>query len=120
LDQDDQHHRAREKVEVHEPIKRRIQIVADKLRLKRAMLNLLRNAIGYTPKVGEVSVLVTDRGEAGVKVSVKDNGFGIPRKLVHILKSPSRVSAAAEVLLASGDRIGLTFARSFIEPHSRK
>ena len=84
------------------------------------MLNLLRNAIGYTPKAGEVSVWVTDRSEAVEKVSVKDNGFGIPCKLVHILKSPSKFGAAAEVLLAGGDEIELTFARSFIEPHSRK
>jgi hypothetical protein len=67
LDQDDQHHRAREKVEVHVPIKRRH---ADELRLKRAMLNLLRNAIGCTPKAG-------------------------------------------------GDEVELTFAQSFVEPHSR-
>ena len=95
-------------------------MVAHELQLKRAMLNLLRNAIGYTPKTVEVSVSVTDRGEAGEKVSVKDNGFGILCKLVRILKSPFKFSAAAEVLLAGGDGIGLTFAQSFVEPHRRE
>ena len=78
MGQDDQHHRVRERQKCTNQLSVATQIVADELRLKCAMLNLLRNATGYTPKTCEVSVSVTDRDEAGVIVSVKDSGFGIP------------------------------------------
>lgn len=90
---------------------------ADELRLKRALLNLLSNAIRYTPKNGHVTVSVNTLASMGIEISVTDNGFGIPQSLLDIVMGPSETGALAEVLLAGGNGIGLTVVRAFVELH---
>ena len=46
------------------------EVVCDKLRLNQVLLNVLSNAIKYTPAGGTISVRLTEKG-------VKDNGYGI-------------------------------------------
>lgn len=46
------------------------EVVCDKLRLNQVLLNVLSNAIKYTPTGGTISVRLTEKG-------VKDNGYGI-------------------------------------------
>lgn len=48
----------------------------DELLMRQVWINLLTNAIKYTPNGGEISVSLTKEGEA-VVVKVKDNGVGI-------------------------------------------
>ncbi len=55
-----------------------VQIVGDNVRLRQLFLNLLDNAIKYTPEHGTV-VFSSVRENGFVKVSVKDTGIGIPR-----------------------------------------
>lgn len=50
---------------------------ADRTMLRQALINLVANAIRYTPEQGEISVRV-DRSTAGISViEVRDNGPGI-------------------------------------------
>jgi heavy metal sensor kinase len=52
-------------------------IKGDAIRLRQLVLNLVDNAIKYTPEKGHVSLsLICDTGTA--KIIVKDNGIGIP------------------------------------------
>jgi two-component system OmpR family sensor kinase len=53
------------------------EIIGDNIRLRQLFLNLLDNAIKYTPERGAV-VLSSMRENGFVKVSVKDTGIGIP------------------------------------------
>jgi signal transduction histidine kinase len=53
-------------------------LFADQRRLEQVLLNLLDNAIKFTPKQGRVSLAVDD-GESRVLVCVTDTGSGIPR-----------------------------------------
>ena len=53
------------------------QVVGDPDRLKQLLLNLVDNAIKYTPAGGEVK-LSLERDTQWVRVSVADNGMGIP------------------------------------------
>ena len=52
-------------------------IVADRERIVQVMMNVVSNAIKYTP-VGSVIEIHTDQKEQWVTVSVSDNGPGIP------------------------------------------
>lgn len=55
------------------------QVVGDPDRLKQLFLNLLDNAIRYTPSGGAVTLSFACEGDA-VRVEVKDTGAGIPEK----------------------------------------
>lgn len=58
-----------------------IALVADRLLLRRALVNLVANAIRHTPSGGHVVVAVSaDPG--AVRVSVEDTGYGIPTDIL--------------------------------------
>src|SRR6185369_6504737 len=56
-----------------------LSLLGDDELLQRMILNLLDNAVKYTPAGGEVSIeLTTSNGDA--RIVVRDNGIGIPAK----------------------------------------
>jgi signal transduction histidine kinase len=54
-------------------------IYADERKMKQILLNLLTNAVKFTPEGGEI-VLQAESTEAGIQVMVKDSGIGIDPK----------------------------------------
>ncbi len=52
--------------------------LTDHTRLKQVLLNLISNAIKYNNTGGEVLVCVSRHGKNNLRLSVRDNGFGIP------------------------------------------
>ena len=52
-------------------------LLADQRRGKQVLLNLLANAVKYTPEGGSVRVRARNEGETHVRVEVQDNGIGI-------------------------------------------
>ncbi len=55
-----------------------ITIQSDSILLKEILLNLVGNAVKYTPPDGKVSISVKDRDDA-VLFTIKDTGVGIPK-----------------------------------------
>jgi two-component system clock-associated histidine kinase SasA len=53
-------------------------VLADKERVRQVIVNLLDNAIKYTPAGGTISLSILHRTTQKVQVSVCDNGPGIP------------------------------------------
>lgn len=62
-------------------------VVADRVRLKQACLNLISNAVKYNQNSGSVIVSFEEKNGA-LRVSVKDTGRGIPEALQHKLFIP--------------------------------
>ncbi len=56
----------------------------DELVLRQAVLNLVDNAIKYTPAGGHITVSLTETS-AGVNIDVSDNGPGIPAELQSLI-----------------------------------
>ncbi len=52
-------------------------VTADEDRLRQVLLNLLDNAVKYSPDGGRIEVEVQQR-ESGVRITVRDKGLGIP------------------------------------------
>ncbi len=55
-----------------------VTFVSDNTRLKQILLNLISNAIKYNNSGGEVVVSVSNAAKGKLRISVRDNGFGIP------------------------------------------
>jgi len=92
-------------------------IEGDRNMLRRALSNLLDNALRFTPSGGEVRVRIVDVGQ-GVSVCVENNGEGVPADLLPRLfdrfyrADPSRQEGSSE---HAG--LGLAITRSIIRAH---
>ncbi len=62
-------------------------IYSDELILKEILLNLLTNAIKYSPEGGQIKITATRRGNRTI-LSVKDEGMGIPASDINKVFEP--------------------------------
>jgi signal transduction histidine kinase len=84
--------------------------------LRRALENVLRNAIRYAPGDSEVSIQVEDDGTATV-IAVRDRGPGVPEADVSRLVQPFfRVDAARDAV-RGGVGLGLSIAHRAMHLH---
>ena len=89
-------------------------VVGDAERLERAALNLIHNAIKFTPQGGSVQVRVGS-ADGAVTVTVSDTGVGIAREdLPRIFERFYKVDRARQ---AGGTGLGLAVAKHTIEAH---
>ena len=85
-------------------------------RVGQVLLNLVGNALQYTPSGGRVSLAARREGES-VRFSVRDTGIGIPPEhLPHVFERFYRVDKSRS-RAGGGSGIGLTIARYRVEAH---
>lgn len=91
-------------------------IQADKDRLSQVLLNLVGNALQYTPSDGMVTLSATVQNPELI-VSISDTGIGIPAEhLPHIFNRFYRVDKSRS-RAGGGSGIGLTIAKHLVEAH---
>jgi PAS domain S-box-containing protein len=93
-----------------------ISLTADRRAVKQVLLNLLTNAIKFTPAGGQVDVRVLINHEQ-VIVSVRDNGIGIPADELPRLGKPFEQVCGDPMLAKSGTGLGLALVRALVEKH---
>jgi two-component system OmpR family sensor kinase len=94
-------------------------ILGDPDRIKQLLLNLVDNAIKYTPKGGKVT-LGLQRVEGWAQLSVADTGLGIPvQDLSHIFERFYRVDKARS-RAAGGTGLGLSIVEWIVQAHDGK
>jgi signal transduction histidine kinase len=88
----------------------------DHVRITRVIVNLIGNAIKYSPDGGEITVRLEREADSWAVLSVHDPGIGIPgNDLTHVF---DRFFRAANALGATaGTGIGLSTARHIVEKH---
>jgi len=93
-----------------------VMVEANEVRLKQVVVNLVDNAIKYTPEGGKISVQV--RVEASLAVlEVRDSGIGISAEaLPHVFE---RFYRSEQVLArkARGTGLGLSMVESIVAAH---
>ena len=90
------------------------EIIADPLRLKQILLNLMSNAIKYNQPGGSVTVRVRPEGTS-VMISVRDTGRGIAAEHIPHLFDPYYQAAVADQSIGTG--LGLAIIRHLTELH---
>lgn len=91
------------------------QIAGNRVRLRQAFVNLMDNAIKYTPEGGIIKV-TAQQTEEQVFIHFIDNGIGIPREdQQYIFDKFFRVDEVAES--HDGTGLGLNLVKSIIEAH---
>ena len=91
-----------------------VYIQGDKSGLQQVFINLINNAVKFSPPEGGVQISILPNDE-WVKISVKDNGVGIPKEsLPHLFE---RFYRAKNVTIAEipGSGIGLYIVKSIVE-----
>ena len=84
--------------------------------LQEIVQNLLDNAIRYSPEGGSVKVAASARKE-GIRISISDNGIGIPKaEQERIFERFYRVDAARS-RESGGTGLGLSIAKHLVEAH---
>jgi two-component system, OmpR family, phosphate regulon sensor histidine kinase PhoR len=89
-------------------------VMADRQRLLQVLLNLVRNAIAYTPDGGIVSISLAQAEPGYLALSVADTGIGItPEDQLHIFERFYRADASRS-RTSGGFGLGLSIVRDFV------
>jgi two-component system cell cycle sensor histidine kinase PleC len=91
-------------------------MVADRRAVKQVALNLLSNALKFTPRSGKVTVSTEISGD-GITLVVADTGIGIPRPALEQLGRPFVQVENQLTRKHPGSGLGLAIARSLVELH---
>jgi len=92
-------------------------IQADRLMIRRAISNLLSNAIRHTPRGGPVTVRITETPDAGATVSVSNSGERIsPEHLPRLFERFYRADPGRS-RTQGGTGLGLAIVKSIMKLH---
>jgi signal transduction histidine kinase len=95
-----------------------VPVIANRDQLKEVLLNLLGNALKYTPRDGMISVAVAHTNDF-IEISVADTGCGIaPENLPHIFERFYRIAGTDnEGAPVGGTGLGLYLSKQIVEAH---
>ena len=97
----------------------RVMIEGDQARLKQVVVNLLDNAIKYTPNGGRIKLKITQE-EGNAVLDVADDGIGIPPEaLPHVFKRFFRVDGSRS-RDQGGAGLGLSIVKSICDAHGAR
>ncbi len=91
-----------------------VHVLADRQRFKQVLVNLLNNAVKYTPFFGGVAVSYHVPGNEKVRVLVSDTGSGIPaEKLARLFTPFERLGAEQSAIEGTG--LGLALSQRLMQ-----
>ena len=106
----------REKIELRNSLPAELPAVAANAgKLKQALLNLISNAIKFTPEGGSVTVNGEANTNGSVSVSVQDTGIGMSRRDLELALRPFGRVQNAWTRGRTGTGLGLPLARQLVE-----
>jgi CheY-like chemotaxis protein len=92
--------------------------VTDPLRLRQVLINLLGNAVKFTPELGrivfDIRKLESEDGKIKFSFAVKDNGIGISDEAKETLFQPFEQGGAGVARRFGGTGLGLAISRSIV------
>jgi signal transduction histidine kinase len=92
-------------------------LLADELRLKQVVLNLLSNAITFTPSGGCIRIAASSRPDGGLVLSVADTGVGMRPEDIATALTPFQQIDRGSNRGREGTGLGLPLAKTLTELH---
>lgn len=92
-------------------------IPCDALEIERCIVNLVGNAVKYTPDGGKIEVLIFDLNDK-VKIEVKDTGIGIDSKYHKAIFDRFNQGMNSNYEEKGGSGLGLTITKHIVGKHS--
>lgn len=95
-------------------------VICDAMKVREIIMNLMSNAVKYTPDGGEIHLAITElpseRDGYGVfEIAVSDNGMGIGKEYIpHLFEAFSREKNSSESGIM-GTGLGLSIVKSFVD-----
>ncbi len=95
-------------------------IFCDKLRLNQVLLNILSNAMKFTPPGGTISVRTTERaisrsGYATYEFRVKDTGIGMSREFLSTIFEPFSQERSSSISGIQGTGLGMSITKNIVD-----
>jgi len=90
---------------------------ADSARLRQILINLLGNAVKFTPCGGKVSLSAEATEEGGLQFRITDTGIGIPKDKIEIAMSPFGQVDGSLSRTYDGTGLGLPLTKRLVEMH---
>ena len=96
------------------------EIICDKLRLNQILLNVVGNALKFTPPKGSVYVCVSEMpdaedGYACYEFRIRDTGIGMSREFLKDIFEPFERERTSTVSKTQGTGLGMTITKSFVD-----
>ena len=89
----------------------------DERRVKQVLLNLLTNAIKFTPQTGNILVEATTDAGGAIVLSVQDTGVGIAKRDLKKVMTPFGQGDNPHVRAQQGTGLGLPLTKALAESH---
>jgi PAS domain S-box-containing protein len=93
------------------------QLIADEIRVKQIIINLMSNAVKFTPSGGSVTLSADVEDDGGVDVSVADTGIGIPEEGLESVFEPFSQIENTFSRNYEGTGLGLSLVKELAKIH---
>ena len=95
-----------------------LHIYADRRAIMQVLLNLMSNAVKFTPPGGQVEIRCARRGNDSVTLIVRDTGVGIPKEKIPLITLPFEQVASALTRPHEGSGLGLAITKDLVKLHN--
>lgn len=94
-----------------------LDLLADERRIRQMLINLVNNAIKFTPGGGAVAIRAIRRPDGGITIQVSDSGIGIAPEDLETALRPFTKLRTDTARSYEGAGIGLALTRHLVELH---
>lgn len=94
-----------------------LPILADETTIRQVILNLMSNAVKFTPASGQIQIKIGWTSGGGQYVSIADNGPGIPEEELELVLTAFRQGSIAIKNAEQGAGLGLPIVQAIMELH---
>ena len=93
------------------------KVRADSAKLRQILINLLGNAVKFTPSGGKVSLSAETTPDGGLQFRIADTGIGIPKDKIEVAMAPFGQVDSRLARKFEGTGLGLPLTKRLVEMH---